>query len=60
MNVSPYSLSRADFESFIQADPDLTYKLMRAIIRTVHAIACDMNRGHIGMNNYIHKQHGRY
>lgn len=55
-----YSLSRADFESFLKTDPDLMYKVMRAIVRTVHAILCDMNRSHIEMNNYIYKQHGRY
>jgi CRP-like cAMP-binding protein len=55
-----YSLSRSDFETFIEEDPDLMYKVMRAIIRTVHAILCDMNRSHIEMSNYIYKQHGRY
>ena len=55
-----YSLSRPDFESFINEDPDLMYKVMRSIMRTVHAILCDMNRSHIEMNNYIYKQHGRY
>ena len=54
------SLSRKDFESFIQADPDLMYKVMRSIMRTVHAILFDMNQSHVEMNNYIYKQHGRY
>ena len=53
-------LSREDFETFITQDPDLMYKVMRAIIRTVHSILCDMNKSHVEMNNYIYKQHGRY
>ena len=48
------------FETFIEQDPDLMYKVMRAIIRTVHSILCDMNKSHVEMNNYIYKQHGRY
>ncbi len=59
-SCTAYSLSRADFEFFINADPDLMYKVMRAIIRTVHNILFDMNRSHIEMNNYIYKTHGRY
>ena len=55
-----YSLNRADFEEFIKTDPNLMYKVMRSIMRTVHSILCDMNRSHIEMNNYIYKQHGRY
>lgn len=53
-------LTREDFESFIEQDPVLMYKVMRAILRTVHSILCDMNRSHVEMNNYIYKQHGRY
>jgi len=53
-------LSREDFEAFIEEDPGLMYKVMRAIIRTVHSILCDMNKSHVEMNNYIYKQHGRY
>ena len=53
-------LTREDFESFIDQDPDLMYKVMRSIIRTVHGILCDMNKSHVEMNNYIYKQHGRY
>ena len=59
-NCIAFSLSRTALESFIEEDPDLMYKVMRAIIRTVHSILSDMNRSHIEMNNYIYKQHGRY
>ncbi len=55
-----YTLCRDDFEDFIKEDPDLMYKVMRAITRTVHDILCKMNSEHVEMNNYIYKQHGRY
>ena len=59
-NCTAICLTREDFESFISEDPDLMYKVMRSIIRTVHGILCDMNRSHVEMNNYITKGHGRY
>jgi CRP-like cAMP-binding protein len=59
-NCTAVCLTRQDFETFIDEDPHLMYKVMRAITRTVHAILCDMNRSHVEMNNYIFKQHGRY
>lgn len=59
-NCTAVCLARQDLEAFIAEDPELMYKVMRAIMRTVHAILCDMNRSHVEMNNYIFKQHGRY
>jgi len=59
-NCTAICLTREDFETFIEQDPDLLYKVMRAITRTVHSILCDMNKSHVEMNNYIYKQHGRY
>jgi len=59
-NCIAICLTREEFETFIEEDPDLMYKVMRAITRTVHAILCDMNKSHAEMNNYIYKQHGRY
>lgn len=59
-NCTAICLTRGDFETFIKQDPELMYKVMRSIIRTVHSILCDMNKSHVEMNNYIYKQHGRY
>jgi CRP-like cAMP-binding protein len=59
-NCTVFSLDRASLESFISSDPDLVYKVMRAIIRTVHVILRNMNLQHVEMMNYITKQHGRY
>ncbi len=59
-NCTVFSLDRTTLESFIGSDPDLVYKVMRAIIRTVHVILRNMNLQHVEMMNYITKQHGRY
>jgi len=59
-NCEVFTLHRNDLESLVQEDPDLVYKVMRAIIRTVHAILRRMNLQYVEMNNYITHQHGRY
>ena len=55
-----FTLHRNDLESLVPEDPDLVYKVMRAIIRTVHAILRRMNVQYVEMTNYITRQHGRY
>ena len=59
-NCELIRLERGDFENLLQQDPDLVYKVMRAIIRTVHRILRGMNAQHVELTNYIAKQHGRY
>lgn len=54
------SLKREDFESVVDAHPQLVYKVMRAIARSTHRIVHRMNAEFIELNNYIFKQHGRY
>ena len=54
------SLTRADFESVVDENPQLVYKVMRAIARSTHRIVHRMNSEFIELNNYIFKQHGRY
>ncbi len=54
------SLKRADFEKIIDKNPQLVYKVMRAIARSTHRIIHRMNSEFIELNNYIFKQHGRY
>ena len=53
-------LDRAGFESLLGQDPDLVYKVMRAIVRTVHRILRNMNFQQMELTNYIARQHGRY
>jgi len=55
-----FSLQRQSFESLLDQHPQLVYKVMRTIIRTVHTTLLRMNRQFVEMNNYIMKEHGRY
>lgn len=55
-----YTLERPAFESLLESHPALVYKVMRSIIRSVHATLLRMNRQFVEMNNYIMKEHGRY
>ena len=54
------SLTRTDFEKIIDTDPQLVYKVMRAVARSSHRIMHQMNHEFIELSNYIFKQHGRY
>jgi CRP/FNR family cyclic AMP-dependent transcriptional regulator len=59
-NTELLRLDRTSFEGLLQKDPDLVYKVMRAIMRTVHRILRSMNLQYVELTNYIAKQHGRY
>lgn len=54
------SLAREDFEKIVDGDPQLVYKVMRAVARSAHRIMHQMNHEFIELSNYIFKQHGRY
>ena len=54
------SLPRKDFESIVNENPQLVYKVMRAVARSAHRIMHQMNDEFIELSNYIFKQHGRY
>ena len=54
------SLARTDFEGIVDANPQLVYKVMRAVARSAHRIMHQMNDEFIELSNYIFKQHGRY
>ncbi len=59
-NTEIYTLKRQDLESLIENNPELVYKVMRSVIRSVHKTMLNMNRQFVEMNNYIMKEHGRY
>jgi CRP/FNR family cyclic AMP-dependent transcriptional regulator len=59
-NSEVFTLSRQDMEELLPEDPDLVYKVMRAIIRTIHTILRRMNIQYVELTNYIAKDHGRY
>ena len=54
------SLARDDFETIVEANPQVVYKVMRAVARSAHRIVHRMNADFIELSNYIFKQHGRY
>ena len=55
-----FSLERSELEKLLDDDPHMVYKVMRAIMRTVHGIMRRMNLQLVEMTNYLTKQHGRY
>ncbi len=54
------SLDRKDLETLLESHPWVVYRVMRAIMRTVHALMRRMSVQAIELQNYIYKQHGRY
>jgi CRP-like cAMP-binding protein len=54
------SLSRSAFEGIVDSNPQLVYKVMRAVARSAHRIVHRMNLEFVELSNYIFKQHGRY
>jgi len=53
-------LEREQFESLLTSHPLLFYHVIRAIVRTVHAIQQRLSLQAVELSNYIYKQHGRY
>lgn len=54
------SLKREAFEGIVDSNPQLVYKVMRAVARSAHRIVHRMNTEFVELSNYIFKQHGRY
>jgi CRP-like cAMP-binding protein len=54
------ALDRGDFETLVPEQPWLVYRLMSAIMRSVHATMHRVNLQFIEMQNYVTKSHGRY
>lgn len=54
------SLGRDRFESILDDNPRLVYKVMRSVARSAHRIVHRMNSEFVELSNYIFKQHGRY
>ena len=55
-----FGLERARLEALLRVDPELVYRVMRAIVRTVHEIQRRISMQSVELANYIYKQHGRY
>ncbi len=54
------SFTREKFESLLDEEPWIVYRVMQNIIQAVHDILRRMNAQYVEMSNYISKQHGRY
>lgn len=55
-----FSLEREQLESLLDRHPRIVYRVMRAIVRTVHQIQRRLSAHSVELSNYIYKQHGRY
>ncbi len=55
-----FGLEREKLESLLTTAPEIVYRVMREIIRTVHQIQRRMSMQTVELTNYIYKQHGRY
>jgi CRP/FNR family cyclic AMP-dependent transcriptional regulator len=55
-----FGLEREKLESLLPAHPEIVYRVMRAIVRTVHQIQRRLSMQSVELTNYIYKQHGRY
>jgi CRP-like cAMP-binding protein len=55
-----FGLERERLESLLDTHPDIVYRVMRAIVRTVHEIQRRISMHSTELMNYIYKQHGRY
>lgn len=55
-----FGIEREKLESLLQAHPEVVYRVMRAILRTVHQIQRRLSMQSVELANYIYKQHGRY
>ena len=55
-----FGLEREQLEALLSAHPEIVYRVMRAIVRTVHQIQRRLSMQSTELTNYIYKQHGRY
>lgn len=59
-DATVYTLTPADFEALLDAQPRLAFKVMRALFRVTHANLSRMNQESKELANYISKTQGRY
>jgi CRP-like cAMP-binding protein len=49
------SLSRADFETLVETEPRVVYKVMRAIMRVAHRVQRNVSRELQELQNYVYR-----
>ena len=55
-----FGLEREKLEALVAQHPEIVYRVMRAIVRTVHQIQRRLSMQSVELTNYIYKQHGKY
>jgi CRP-like cAMP-binding protein len=55
-----FGLERQRLEALLATEPLVVYRVMRAIVRTVHEIQRRISMHATELTNYIYKQHGKY
>ena len=55
-----FALERQRLEALLETEPLIVYRVMRAIVRTVHEIQRRISMHATELTNYIYKQHGKY
>jgi len=48
-------LSRADFETLVETEPRVVYKVMRAIMRVAHRVQRNVSRELQELQNYVYR-----
>lgn len=59
-DATVYTLTPEAFDTVVDEQPLLAYKVMRALFRVTHSNLMRMNQETQALSNYIHKTHGRY
>lgn len=59
-DTTVYTLTPQDFETLLDENPRLAFKVMRALFRVTHANLARMNQESHQLMNYITKTQGRY
>ena len=59
-NSEVFVIHRPELEGLIAAQPELVYKVMRAIVRAVHKTVGRMNFQFVQLTDYICHQHGKF
>jgi CRP/FNR family transcriptional regulator, cyclic AMP receptor protein len=53
-------VERGRLESLLATEPEVVYRVMRAIILVTHRVQRRLSMQQAELSNYIYKQHGRY
>lgn len=59
-NTVVYTMTPTDFETLLDSQPRVVYKVMRALFRLTHRNLMRMNKESQALASYIHKTGGRF